>query len=853
MLRITEEAVQPFEKEHIDLVRKTAPECALFLKREDDTLPIASGKVALYGSGARRTIKGGTGSGDVNVRHFVTVEEGLEHAGFEIMSKDWLDAYDQVMADARKSFIEVVKKEAAELGINAVMYGMGKAMPEPQYEIAMNAECDLAVYVLSRISGEGADRAIKEGDINLSETEIRDILYCSRTYKKFVLVLNVGGMVNLEPVMEVKNILLLGQLGTPIGDVLADILTGKSNPSGKLAMTWAPIEEYPSTEGFGDMDDTVYNEGIYVGYRYFNTANVQPTFPFGYGVSYTKFELGAASVSADEEAVKVTVPVKNIGTCEGKEVVQLYVSKPSEKLDQPYQELAAFAKTKMLKPMESEEVVLTFSLKDLAAYDESIASYVLEKGTYWLRVGNSSRNTTICAGLKLDETVIVKVCKTICPGAEIPEFALINKSEEKNAADVQKDAETEKQNVPVYELCAEKFQTENVAYSEMPKELSEKGVGNFEDVKNRKISLDQFVASLTNEQLAYLSIGLYEDKAGMGSMIGASAQTVAGAAGETTKRLEELGVPSLVMADGPAGIRICKMYKLLDGKAKGVDNPLAGMMEFMDQEQLQMMAAMAPKPTEAEEKAPIHYAYCTAIPIGTALAQSFNTEVCEKLGDMVGEEMEQFGVHLWLAPAMNIQRSPLCGRNFEYYSEDPVVGGRIAAAITNGVQKHKGCGTTIKHFALNNQETNRMASNSIVSERALREIYLRTFEICIRESAPAAVMSSYNLVNGEHANNSKDIQTHVLRDEWGYEGAVMTDWYAVGGMIAAAGGRENKHPAGLASGCIHAGNDLVMPGMAADFEEMLSAVDNPEAKYPITRAELQVTAKRVLEMICKLV
>ena len=387
----------------------------------------------------------------------------------------------------------------------------------------------------------------------------------------------------------------------------------------------------------------------------------------------------------------------------------------------------------------------------------------------------------------------------------------------------------------------------------MPKELSEKGVGNFEDVKNRKISLDQFVASLTNEQLAYLSIGLYEDKAGMGSMIGASAQTVAGAAGETTKRLEELGVPSLVMADGPAGIRICKMYKLLDGKAKGVDNPLAGMMEFMDQEQLQMMAAMAPKPTEAEEKAPIHYAYCTAIPIGTALAQSFNTEVCEKLGDMVGEEMEQFGVHLWLAPAMNIQRSPLCGRNFEYYSEDPVVGGRIAAAITNGVQKHKGCGTTIKHFALNNQETNRMASNSIVSERALREIYLRTFEICIRESAPAAVMSSYNLVNGEHANNSKDIQTHVLRDEWGYEGAVMTDWYAVGGMIAAAGGRENKHPAGLASGCIHAGNDLVMPGMAADFEEMLSAVDNPEAKYPITRAELQVTAKRVLEMICKLV
>ena len=847
MLRITEETVQPFEKEHIDLVRKTAPECALFLKREDDTLPLAPGKAALYGSGARKTIKGGTGSGDVNVRHFVTVEEGMERAGFEIVSKAWLDAYDQVLVDARAVFVEQIKKEAAELGINAVMYGMGKAMPEPQYEIAMDAECDLAVYVLSRISGEGADRDVSAGDINLSETEIRDILYCSRHYKKFVLVLNVGGMVNLEPVMEVKNILLLGQLGTPTGDVLADILTGVSNPSGKLAMTWAPIEQYPSTKGFGDMDDTVYNEGIYVGYRYFKTADVTPTFPFGYGLSYTKFEIGTASVAADEKKVSVTVPVTNVGTCAGKEVIQLYVSKPSVKLDQPYQELAAFAKTSELKPSENEEVTLTFSLRDLAAYDEELASYVLEKGVYWLRIGNSSEDTVVCAGLKLDADVIVKECKTICPGADIPKFIPADGMEAQ-----ERDAQLKKTEAPVYELHAELFQTEKVTYSEEPTEILNKGTGSFEDVKSGKISVEQFISSLTNEQLAYLSIGLYEDNTGMGSMIGASAQTVAGAAGETTKRLEELGVPSLVMADGPAGIRICKMYKIVDGKAKGVDNPLAGMMEFLDQEQLQMMAAMAPKPTEEEEKAPIHYAYCTAIPIGTALAQSFNTEMCEKLGDLVGKEMEQFGVHLWLAPAMNIQRSPLCGRNFEYYSEDPVVGGRIAAAITNGVQKHKGCGTTIKHFALNNQETNRMASNSIVSERALREIYLRTFEICIRESAPAAVMSSYNLVNGEHANNSKDIQTHVLRDEWGYEGAVMTDWYAVGGMIAAAGGRENKHPAGLASGCIHAGNDLVMPGMEADFEEMLSAVDNPEAKYPITRAELQVTAKRVLEMILKL-
>lgn len=840
MVRITDAAVQPFETEHIALVRKVAPECALFLKREDKTLPVTPGKVALYGSGARKTIKGGTGSGDVNVRHFVTIEEGLENAGFEITSKEWLDAYDKVVADAHVAFVERVKKEAAELGINAVMYGMGKAMPQPEYELEMNAKGDLAVYVLSRNSGEGADRSTEPGDIDLSATEIRDILYCSEKYEKFVLVLNVGGMVNLEPVKNVKNILLLGQLGSPMGDVLADILTGKSNPSGKLAMTWAPIDTYPSTKGFGDMDDTVYHEGIYVGYRYFDTAKVIPTFPFGYGISYTEFEIGNAAVKADEKEVTVKVPVKNTGAHAGKEVVQVYVSKPSVKLDQPYQDLLAFAKTKELQPGESEEVTLTFKTNGMSSFDEASASYVLEAGTYWVRVGNSSADTKICAGLKLDEIAVVKKCRHICPGAEIPEFKI----------EAEKEAVTA--DVPVYELKAKAFETVEVNYSKDPVEIPKTKECTFEDVKNGKASLDEFVGNLTNEQLAYLSIGYHEDNTGMGSIIGASSKSVAGAAGETCQRLENLGVPTISMADGPAGIRVCTEYKIVDGKAKGMDNPLAGMMEFMEPEQIQMMASMAPKPTQEELDAQINYMYCTAIPIGTALASSFNTEACKELGTMVGEEMEQFGVHLWLAPAMNIQRSPLCGRDFEYLSEDPVVSGKIAAAITLGVQSHKGCGTTIKHYALNNQESNRMASNSIVSERALREIYLRNFEICIEGSAPETVMSSYNLINGEHANNSKDIQTYVLRDEWGYEGTVMTDWYAVGDMMSQAAGRVDKHAAGTASGCVHAGNDLTMPGMQADFDDMMNALEKKEARYPITRAELQVSAKRVLNTILRL-
>ena len=228
-------------------------------------------------------------------------------------------------------------------------------------------------------------------------------------------------------------------------------------------------------------------------------------------------------------------------------------------------------------------------------------------------------------------------------------------------------------------------------------------------------------------------------------------------------------------------------------------------------------------------------------------------EVCRELGDIVGEEMERFGIHLWLAPAMNIQRSPLCGRNFEYYSEDPLVSGLIAAAVTDGVQKHQGCGTTVKHFALNNQETNRNVSNSIADERAIREIYLRNFEICINESSPASVMSSYNLVNGEHANNSRELLTYVLRDEWGYDGIVMTDWYAANPIMAASGGRENKHISGIPAGCIYAGNDLVMPGMEDDFKDIMGAIDNPDVQYSISRAMLQITAMRVVKLIMKLI
>ncbi len=839
MIRITDSNIQQFEIDHEKKVRTLGSECTLLLK-SNGLLPLKKlKKVALFGGGARHTVKGGTGSGDVNVRHFVTIEEGIENAGIEIVSKKWLDEYDDILNKARKQFVRRIKTEAAQAGVPVIMYAMGKTMPEPDYEIDLKYDVDTAVYVLSRNSGEGADREITAGDILLSETEIRDIKYLNENYKQFVLILNVGGFVDLTPVQKVDNILLLGQLGQETGNILADLLTGKNYPSGKLAMTWAPISNYPTTQGFGAFNDTEYNEGIYVGYRYFDTVESEILYPFGFGLSYTEFEITQKDISVRDNKIILKCQVKNIGEFAGKEVVQVYYSAPDGKLDKPYQELIAYRKTKELMPNESETMEIIFNICDMASYDSERASYILEKGKYIIRVGNSSRNTSVEAILSLSRTVTVSKHKNICNGLTFKDKIFLRSLED--------DLAQKKE----LELNPDKIETYYHSYeAETVTETMESFDITWNEVKKQPQKIDEFAAALSDEQLTYLALGHFEEEGGMGSIVGAAAESVAGAAGETTSKLKEFGVPTLVMADGPAGIRVCREYKVVDGKAKGLDNPLAGIMDFLDEDTLKMMSS-SNEPTQEEMNIPVNYTYCTAVPIGTDIAQTWNDTLAEEIGDLVGKEMEMFGINLWLAPALNIQRSPLCGRNFEYYSEDPLISGRIAAAITRGVQSHKECGTTIKHFACNNQETNRMRSNSVLSERALREIYLRGFEIAVKESQPKALMTSYNLINGEHSCNSRDLITHTLRDEWGYKGGVMTDWYATSTIMS---GNESmyKYPAGSAAGCIYAGNDLIMPAMLTDKEDILNSIDNSEAKYPIKRVQLQMTAKRILKMILNL-
>ena len=800
-----------YELKHNEIMRNLGAECAVLLK-SNGAFPLDGPcDIALYGSGARATIKGGTGSGEVNSRTYVNVEKGLGDAGFNVTTAYWMDEYEELYKGARKNFVRGLKRKALKQFKLAVLEYMGAVMPEPEYDIPLVGEGEAAIYVLSRVSGEGSDRKPVAGDILLTETEVRDILALNAHFERFMLVLNVGGVVDLTPVMEVGNILVLSQLGVETGSILADIILGKSVPSGKLATTWSAWGDCPAVGTFGEKDDTRYNEGVYVGYRYFDSVGKKPLFPFGYGLSYTAFDVAAGKVSEKDALVTVCADVRNVGAFAGKEVVQLYVSAPDGKLDKPYQTLAAFAKSDELKPGEEQELKLTFDLRDLASYDAEGARWILEAGDYVLRLGTSSVDTVPVAIVRLDDETCVMQVKNLLGTPDFTDW----KPETRAAEELPE--------LPVLSVNAVDFATKTVTY----------------DVRE---DVDPLIESLSDEELCYLSIGAFNPSLGALSIIGNASQSVAGAAGESTGLLKDKGIPTMVMADGPAGLRLARQYTKDEKGAHAVDDGLPeSIMELMPAPAAFFMNLFGGK---GKVKGEVFEQYCTAIPIGTAIAQSWNLDFAEKCGDVVGDEMERFGVHLWLAPALNIHRDIRCGRNFEYYSEDPLISGKLAAAITRGVQKHPGRGTTIKHFAANNQETNRYASNSLVSERTMRELYLRGFEICVKESQPHALMTSYNLLNGTHTSEFRDLNQDILRSEWGFEGIVMTDW-----IISMMVGKGAKYAAPDAAKIAASGNDITMPGSMGDFKQMMAGL----ADGKLSRKQLENNATRIYRMAKRLV
>ena len=745
-----EPPIQEYEKKHIEVMRNNTAECVLFLKK-DSSFPLKKpGKVILVGAGARDTTKGGTGSGDVNSRYFTTCEKGLEDAGFEIVSKDWLDDFPKFKQDRHSDFTDYLQNVADRLASNAGHIAFGAVEPEREYDLSLNyTDAEAAFYVVRRNSGEGEDRRLVKGDIYLTDSEVRDILYLNENYKKFMLVLNVAGVVDLSPVKKVKNILLLSQLGVVTGDIFADIVLGKVNPSGKLSSTWASVKDYRYIEEFGGIDNTRYLEGVYVGYRLFDSIKKAPLFPFGYGLSYTDFKIDFKGIKNDKDKFTVRTKVTNVGKFQGKEVVQIYLSPSQTNKDKPYQSLAAFQKTPLLKPEESAELNITFKLSDNARYDEESAQYILDKGQYIIRLGKSSNDTKAVAYITLPEDVVTEVLTNVGGKPDFKDFKPKIKYE-----DDLEDLE---------EIVLEK------------KEFSKKRF----DYDNYHISFNQKLMSFSNEELARMCVGHFTNTGEQ-----RIERHVPGAAGETVLALDKID-KYLVLVDGPAGIRITKKY-------------------------------------ESQDK--VYYQYTTAIPTATALAQSFNEKLLETIGNVIGTEMDIFNVHLWLAPALNIHRNILNGRNFEYYSEDPLLSGKMSAAITRGVQKHSNRATTIKHFACNGQEMNRFNSNSILSERALREIYLKGFKISIEESNPLALMTSYNLINGVHSRQRRDLLVNVIRIEWGYNGLIMSDWYTSNQIKIGIA----NHPAQHAVPNILGGNNLQMGGGKNDYDLILKSVEEGE-------------------------
>ena len=792
-----QETEQVSERERLgrEIARKAAAEGMVLLENKG-VLPLKPGaRLALFGTGARHTIKGGTGSGDVNSRDTTSVDAGLRAAGFEITNGEYLDAFDAAYAAAYDEWVQAIYAATeGEKNYMKLYQAHARLTPKMPEDIPFPREAcsdaDAAIYVISRVSGEGADRHDAEGDYYLSAAERRQLHQVCEANPNVIVVLNVGGIIDLGFMDEypVSALVLMSQAGVEGGRALADILSGAVNPSGRLTDTYARrYEDYPSSENFswrnGNTAEEYYTDGIYVGYRYFDTFGVEPRYPFGYGLSYTTFTQEALAVRAEGTTVSVDVHVRNTGAVAGRQVVQLYVSCPAAEQKKEFKRLAAFGKTALLAPGGEETLTLSFDLGCLASYRTGKAAWVLEKGDYILMPGTSAADCPAAARLSLLHTVTVQRLSNVC---ELLDALKEIEPDGSQRAGLEKSALS----LPALAIdeAAEALAARARAVRPQPPLDPE-----------RLTRAWQITARMTDEQKARLVVG--SRSALSGDEIGAAAHTVPGAAGETVA-FPRLGIPKMVLADGPAGVRLQKRYEI---------DPESGEIYTLDR--FETLENRFFGKLASHEGAISRYQFATAIPVGTLLAQSFDPALLEEVGEMIAGELAEFGVAVWLAPGLNIHRNPLCGRNFEYYSEDPLVAGTMAAAITRGVQRKGSAGTCIKHYACNNQEDDRFHTTAIVSERALRELYLKGFEIAVKTAQPMSIMTSYNRVNSVHTANSYDLCTTVAREEWGFGGFIMTDWTTT-----------NSGHGSSAAKCVAAGNDLIMPGTEGDRQEILSAL-----------------------------
>ena len=654
------------------------------------------------------------------------------------------------------------------------------------------AASDIAVVVTGRSAGEDRENLLEPGSYYLTDAESEMLNLVTDNFGKVVVIIDAGSTIDLSWVEgygdKISALLYAWQGGMESGNALADILSGAVSPSGKLTSTIARnYEDYPTANNFGGEAFNNYAEDIYVGYRYFETfAKDAVLYPFGYGLSYTKFEVEKEAMLMTEEQVVISVMVENKGTLPGKEVVQIYYSAPQGVLGKPALELAGFAKTDIIAPGRTDIVQISFDKYLLASYDDAgktghKSAYVLEAGDYEILVGSSVRDAQKVGAITISELQIMKQLREAAAVTPDHAFDRLIASKNTDGSFIQAWEKTPTRTVNLKERIL----------ADLPVELPQTAEKlHFDDVKSGKTTLEAFVASLNIEELEGLTRGDYI----MNSPLGVPGN--AGVFGGTIQTLQDKGVIPITTCDGPSGIR------------------------------LQYEAAL--------------------LPCGTALASTWNMNLLEELATFQGIELAGKGAHVLLAPGMNIMRDPLCGRNFEYFSEDPVLNGRAATSMVVGLQTH-GHSACPKHYACNNQEKFRSTNDSRVSERALREIYLKGFEICIKESNPKNLMTSYNKINGVWGHYHYELCMTILRGEWGYTGNIVTDWWM----------RPCQDPDFelLTNDAyrVRAGVDVLMPGGKTHFapDGDGSLLESYE-KGGITLAEIQRTALTVLKFVLEI-
>lgn len=830
------------------IARKIAEESIVLLKNEDHLLPFDEGKmIAFFGRTQIGTLYSGNGSGGANVSGCGTILEECEKWG--VTAEPLLKGFYRYKAETEPvtEQDEFDWTKISEMVNSGIMYEIfGKYRPPlEEYEVPGTLiyqaaeKTDTAVLVIGRNSGgEECDRHLME-DYYLTEAEEKLVQEVCTHFVNVVVILNVNGLIDLSWIRKypgIKSLIFLGIPGEEGATALAEILTGQVCPSGKMAVTVAEhYEDYPSAKyfswdkehldqiadyetyglsaeengsrGFAKSPVTLYWEDIYAGYRYFDTFGKPVLYPFGFGLTYTSFDINAAGIKKSADGIEVTARVKNTGNRTGKEVVQIYLSVCSQEnkdgqtntIERPYQELKGFEKTSLLAPGKTETLRILIPWRELAVYNEKRAAWVIDEGVYLLRMGNSSGNTSPAGMICTDERVLVEQCANRlgileCNRGKVEfltqkEHSAGHRAETQEAADIHEMSGMFVLHVTSEDICVK---SEGVCAK----------IENLADGENLLLETEcrEKLSELSIEELSALCVGYgpgtpfaaVGDRSDPSTIFDRDGNPLTvnshptGFPGYVSPAIERKGIESVFYKDGPAG-------------TGGV-----------------------------------------AWPTEMLIACSFDRKVWRMFGDAAGAECEEQQVNVWLAPAVNLHRNPLCGRNFEYFSEDPYLTGVCACEIAKGVQKGHSVIVCPKHFAVNEQETFRRgnagknvdAVDSILTERSARELYLKPFEMLVREANIACIMTSFNKINGTFAGGSEDLCTHILRVEWGFEGAVVTDW---GDMDIVVDGAD----------AVAAGNDIVMPGGPPVIRQILKGYEEGR----VTRKEMETAAGHLLCMI----